>query len=204
MLRRIFTPLPTDRLGQRIVRCIAGLALFALGIRMFLASKLGVPAWDVFHQGVSRKTGIQIGIVIEISSIFVLLFWIPLRQRLGLGTLLNALEIGLVVFAIGDHMPDSNLIVWRLAYIVGAMFSIAIGSGLYIGAGLGPGPRDGLMLGLSQRGISIRLARTIIELTVLAIGLVLGGSVGIATVVFTFGIGPLVQIFLPRLRLRAQ
>ena len=178
--------------------------MFGLGISMFLAAKLGLPAWDVFHQGISRKSGIPIGLIIEISSAFVLLLWIPLRQRLGLGTLLNAVEIGLVVFLISDHLPDSDRIVWRLAYVVGAMFAVAIGSGLYIGAGLGSGPRDGLMLGLAQRGISIRVARTGVELTVLAAGLALGGSVGIATVVFTLGIGPLVQIFLPRLRMRGD
>ena len=178
--------------------------MFGLGISMFLASKLGVPAWDVFHQGISRKTGVPIGLIIEISSVFVLLLWIPLRQRPGLGTLLNAIEIGLIVFLIGDHLPESDRIIWRAAYAVGAMFVVAIGSGLYIGAGLGSGPRDGLMLGLAQRGISIRVARTGVELTVLAAGLALGGSVGIATVVFTFGIGPLVQIFLPRLRMRGD
>lgn len=202
MLQRFFIPLPADRIGQRLIRCVAGLAMFGLGISMFLASELGVPAWDVFHQGVSRRTGIPIGLIIQISSAFVLLLWIPLRQRLGLGTLMNAIEIGLVVFLIGDHLPDSDRLVWRFAYIVGAMLVVAIGSGLYIGAGLGSGPRDGLMLGLAQRGISIRVARTCVELTVLAAGLALGGSVGVATVVFTLGIGPLVQIFLPRLRLR--
>jgi len=200
----MFVPLPTDRLVQRLVRCTIGLSMFGLGISMFLASNLGVPAWDVFHQGISRKTGIPIGLIIEISSIFVLLLWIPLRQRLGLGTLLNAIEIGLVVFLINDHLPHSDRIVWRLAYVGGAMLVVAIGSGLYLGAGLGSGPRDGLMLGLAQRGISIRIARTGVELTVLAAGLALGGSVGIATVVFTFGIGPLVQIFLPRLRMRGD
>jgi len=189
---------------ERLIRCIAGLAMFGLGISMFLASELGVPAWDVFHQGISRKTGISIGLIIEISSVFVLLLWIPLRQRLGLGTLLNAIEIGLVVFLVADHLPQSDLLVWRFAYVVGAMFVVAIGSGLYIGAGLGSGPRDGLMLGLSQRGISIRVARTGVELTVLAVGLALGGSIGIATVVFTLGIGPMVQIFLPRLRMRGD
>lgn len=203
-LQRVFIPLPKDRIIQRLVRCVAGLAMFGLGISMFLASDLGVPAWDVFHQGISRKTGISIGLIIEISSAFVLLLWIPLRQRLGLGTLLNAIEIGLVVLLVADHLPQSDLLVWRFAYVVGAMFVVAIGSGLYIGAGLGSGPRDGLMLGLSQRGISIRVARTGIELTVLAVGLALGGGIGIATVVFTLGIGPLCQIFLPRLRMRGD
>ncbi len=191
-------------MAERLVRCIVGLGMFGLGISMFLAAKLGLPAWDVFHQGVSRKTGIPIGLIIEISSVFVLLLWIPLRQRLGLGTLLNAVEIGLVVFLVVDHLPHSDRIVWRLAYIAGGMLSIAIGSGLYIGAELGSGPRDGLMLGLAQRGISIRVARTGVELTVLAIGLALGGSIGVGTVVFTLGIGPLVQVFLPRLRLRGD
>lgn len=204
MLQRFFIPLPGDRIGQRLARCMAGLALFGLGISMFLIAELGVPAWDVFHQGVSRKTDIPIGLIIEISSVCVLLLWIPLRQRLGVGTLLNAIEIGLVVYLINDQLPHTDLIVWRLAYIVGAMLVVAIGSGLYIGAGIGPGPRDGLMLGLSQRGISIRVARTFIELTVLAAGLALGGGIGIGTVVFTFGIGPLVQIFIPRLRLRGD
>ena len=204
VLQRFFVPLPADRVGQRLTRCVAGLALFGLGISMFLTSELGVPAWDVFHQGVSRKTGIQIGLVIQISSAFVLLLWIPLRQRLGLGTLLNAVQIGLVVFLLNERLPHSDLIVWRLAYIAGAMFAMGIGSGFYIGAGIGSGPRDGLMLGLAQRGISIRVARTLIELTVLAAGLVLGGSIGVGTVVFTFGIGPLVQFFIPRLRLRGD
>jgi len=204
MLRRLFIPLPTDRIAERLMRCAFGLAMFGLGISMFLASELGVPAWDVFHQGISRKSGIPIGLIIEISSVFVLLLWIPLRQRLGLGTLMNAIEIGLVVFLIGDHLPSSERLVWRFAYIVGAMLVVAIGSGLYIGAGLGSGPRDGLMLGLAQRGISIRVARTGIELAVLAAGLALGGSIGIATVVFTFGIGPLCQVFLPLLRLRGD
>jgi uncharacterized membrane protein YczE len=202
--QRVFRPLPTDWLAQRVVRCIAGLAMFGLGISMFLTAELGVPAWDVFHQGVSRRTDIPVGLIIEISSVFVLLLWIPLRQRLGLGTLLNAIEIGLVVFLIDDHLPHADLIVWRLAYIVGAMLVIAVGSGLYIGAGLGSGPRDGLMLGLAQRGISLRVARTFIELTVLTAGLILGGSIGVGTVVFTLGIGPLVQICLPRLRLRGD
>ncbi len=204
MLQRLFIPLPTDRIAQRLIRCACGLAMFGLGISMFLTSELGVPAWDVFHTGVAHKSGIAIGLIIEISSVFVLLLWIPLRQRLGLGTLMNAVEIGLVVFLIGDHLPYSELLVWRFAYIAGAMLVVAIGSGLYIGAGLGSGPRDGLMLGLAQRGISIRVARTGIELSVLAVGLALGGSVGIATVVFTFGIGPLCQISLPLLRLRGD
>ena len=198
----MFLPLPADRRTQRFVRCITGLALFGLGISMFLTAHLGVAPWDVFHQGISKRTGIPVGIVIEITGVFILLLWIPLRERVGWGTVLNAIEIGLVVYLIGDHLPHTHLLVPRVAYLLGGLCAIGVGSGLYIGAGLGSGPRDGLMLGLSKRGVSLRIARTSIELTVLVVGLLLGGTVGIGTIAFTFGIGPMVQYLLPRLRLR--
>ena len=196
----MFLPLPSDRLPERVARCMAGLAMFGLGISMFITSELGVAPWDVFHQGFGRKVGISTGIVIEMTGVVILLLWIPLRERMGLGTLLNAIEIGLVVFLIDDHLPHSDLLVVRSAYLLGGLLSIALGSGLYIGAGLGSGPRDGLMLGLSKRGISVRVARTGIEVSVLIVGLLMGGTIGVGTVAFTFGIGPLVQFFLPRLR----
>jgi uncharacterized membrane protein YczE len=198
---RVFLPLPTDRVTQRIVRCIIGLALFGFGISCFLAAGLGLAPWDIFHQGLERKTGVSIGIIIEITGVFILLLWIPLRERLGLGTLLNAFEIGLVVLLLDGLLPEPEHLVWRVALMMLGLLAVGLGSGLYIGAGLGSGPRDGLMLGLSKRGISVRVARTTIELTVLALGLVLGGTVGVGTLAFTFGIGPLVQFFLPRLRL---
>lgn len=175
--------------------------LFGFGISCFLTAELGVAPWDVFHQGIEHLTSIPIGIVIEITGLLILLLWIPLHQRMGLGTLLNAIVIGLVVFLIGHHLPHADQLVLRSLYLLVGLLSIGIASGLYIGAGIGPGPRDGLMLGLSQHGISVRVARTTIELTVLVAGLALGGHVGIGTLAFTFGIGPLVQIFLPRLRL---
>jgi uncharacterized membrane protein YczE len=198
----VFLPLPADRLPARFLRCIVGLAMFGVGISMFLAADVGVAPWDVLHQGLSRKTGIPVGIVIEITGVVILLLWIPLRERMGWGTMLNAIEIGLVVFLLGDHLPRTDLLVLRVPYMLGGLLCIAIGSGLYIGAGLGSGPRDGLMLGLARRGISVRIARTSLELVVLGVGLLLGGSVGLGTVAFTLGIGPLVQVFLPRLRLR--
>ncbi len=204
MLRRLFLPLPDDRLGQRIGRCVAGLVLFGFGISCFLTAELGVAPWDVFHQGLERKTGIPIGIIIEITGVFILLLWIPLRERMGLGTLLNAILIGLVVFLIDDHLPHTDVMVLRVGYMLLGLLSIGIGSGFYIGAGLGSGPRDGLMLGLSKRGISVRFARTAIEITVLLAGIALGGTIGVGTVAFTFGIGPLVQIFLPRMRLKGD
>jgi len=171
---------------------------------MFLTADLGVAPWDVLHQGIDRHTGIPVGIVIEITGVIILLLWIPLRERMGWGTLMNAIEIGLVVFLIDDHLPHTDRLVPRLLYIAGGLLAIACGSGLYIGAGLGSGPRDGLMLGLAKRGISVRIARTAIELTVLVGGFALGGSIGLGTVAFTFGIGPLVQVLLPRLRLRGD
>ncbi|MEY4175516.1 MAG: hypothetical protein RI900_2681 [Actinomycetota bacterium] len=200
----MFLPIPSDRLPERLVRCIAGLALFGLGIAMFLASELGLAPWDVFHQGVSERTGIPVGVVIEITGVFILLLWIPLRERLGLGTVLNAIEIGLVVYLLDGVLPVTDQLVPRLLYVAGGLLAIAAGSGLYIGAGLGSGPRDGLMLGLSKRGISVRLARTGVEVAALVVGLLLGGTVGIGTLAFTFGIGPLVQVFLPRLRMRGD
>jgi len=115
----VFLPLPADRRTQRFVRCITGLALFGLGISMFLTAHLGVAPWDVFHQGISKRTGIPVGIVIEITGVFILLLWIPLRERVGWGTVLNAIEIGLVVYLIGDHLPHTHLLVPRVAYLLG-------------------------------------------------------------------------------------
>ena len=180
---------------------MTGLACFGLGISMFVTGRLGLAPWDVFHQGVSRHTGIALGWVIEITGFLLLLLWIPLRQRPGVGTILNALEIGLVVNLIGDHLPSTDRLVPRLAYVVGAVVVIALGSGLYIGAGLGTGPRDGLMVGLATRGYSVRVTRTILEAVVMATGIALGGRIGVGTLAFMFGIGPLVHVLIPRFEL---
>jgi uncharacterized membrane protein YczE len=201
VLRRLFLPLPSDRLPERFARCIGGLAMFGLGISLFIAAHLGVAPWDVFHIGLSNHTGIPTGIVIEITGVFVLLLWIPLRQRMGWGTLMNAVEIGLVVFLLEPVLPEPDQLAVRAAFMVAGLFSIGIGSAVYIGSGLGAGPRDGLMMGLAQRGISVRVARTGIEITVLVVGWSLGGDVNVGTALFTFGIGPVVHHFLPRLRM---
>lgn len=195
----MFLPYPADRRIERLIRCIGGLALFGAGINMFLASDLGLAPWDVFHQGLSKHTGIPVGFVIEIIGALIVVAWIPLKQRIGVGTILNTIEIGLVVAIIGDSLPTSDRLAIRAAYVAAGLLSIAVGSGLYIGAGLGPGPRDGVMLGMAARGISVRAARTAIEITVLTCGVLLGGRVGVGTAAFTFGIGPLVQLLLPRL-----
>ncbi len=121
----MFLPLPSDRRLQRILRCMTGLALFGLGISMFLTAELGVAPWDVLHQGISRKTGIPIGIMIEITGVCILLLWIPLKEKMGLGTLLNAIEIGLVVLLIDDHLPHTSLLVPRVAYVLGALLVLA-------------------------------------------------------------------------------
>ena len=162
-----------------------------------MRSELGVPPWDVFHQGISKHTGLGLGTVLIIVAFFVLLLWIPLRLRPGLGTLLNAIEIGLVENIAQDLIPHSDNLVIRIAYLVTGLCIIAAGSGLYIGAEFGSGPRDGLMLGLSTRfGISVRGARTFVEITVMIVGIFLGGHIGVGTFVFALGIGPLVQITL--------
>lgn len=187
----------TERFAERLLRCVAGLACFGTGIAFFVRSDLGVPPWDVFHQGISEHTGWKLGSVLIIVSFFVLILWIPFRLRPGLGTLLNAVEIGLVENIMQDAIPETNVLAVRILYLVAGLVIIAAGSGLYIGAELGSGPRDGLMLGINKRfGVSVRVARTIVEITVMVIGIFLGGSLGFGTFLFAFGIGPLVQITL--------
>ena len=193
--------MPTDRPVERIVRCVIGLAIFGVGIALILDAHLGAAPWDVFHTGVAELTGLPVGQVTIITGVVLLIFWIPLGETMGLGTILNAIEIGLVVDLVLPLLPGPDLLVARTAMMLGGVVVIAIGSGLYIGAGLGPGPRDGLMTGFAERGISIRFARTTIELTVLVIGIALGGAIGVGTAVFALGIGPLVQVFLPRLQI---
>ena len=188
-----------DRLGQRLARCTFGLALFAVGISLQMNANIGAPPWDVFHQGVSKQTEISIGKVIVMTGFILLLLWIPLKQKPGLGTILNALEIGLVADLALAVIPEPNNIFIRVVMAALGIVIVAVGTGFYIGSALGPGPRDGLMTGLAKRGIPIRIGRTAIEVTVLIVGLVLGGQVGVATFAFALGVGPLVHFFLPRL-----
>jgi uncharacterized membrane protein YczE len=188
--------IPIDRPVERIARCIAGLALFGVGISLLIDANLGAAPWDVFHTGVSELTGWPVGTIIIVTGIVILALWIPLKESPGLGTVLNAFEIGLVVGVALPIIPEPEALIPRIAMMLGGVVIIAIGSGLYIGAGLGPGPRDGLMTGLVVRtGLSVRLVRTSIEATVLTVGWLLGGTVGVGTVLYAFGIGPLVQLF---------
>jgi uncharacterized membrane protein YczE len=190
---------PTDRPVERIGRCGVGLALFGVGIALIIDADLGAAPWDVFHTGVSDLTGIAVGTVIILTGASLLVLWVPLREQPGLGTVLNAVEIGLVVDLVLPLVPQPDHLAARLLMMFGGVVVIGVGSALYIGAGLGPGPRDGLMTGISRRGISVRAARTGIEVFVLAVGVALGGAIGLGTAVFALGIGPLVQLFLPHL-----
>jgi len=177
-----------------------GLTLFGVGLSFMVIADLGLSPWDVFHQGVSNHTGIPIGTVVIITGFSVLLLWIPLKERIGIGTIANAVVIGLVLDGMLLVLPgylEGLLLRW--VAMLGGVLLVAIGSGFYIGAGLGPGPRDGLMTGLGKRGISIAWARAGIEVTALIAGWLLGGTVGPGTIVFAFGMGPLVQFSLRKL-----
>lgn len=200
---------PRDRAIERLVRCVFGLVLFGVGITLLIQAELGAAPWDVFHTGLSELTGISTGWIIVIVGVLLLLLWIPLRERPGLGTVLNATLIGIVVDITLPIIGESDQLVVRILMMLGGIVTIGIGSGFYIGAGLGPGPRDGLMTGLAKRSvagrsISIRAGRTFVEVVVMIIGAALGGSIGIGTIAFMLGIGPLVQIFLPPLTMSAS
>jgi uncharacterized membrane protein YczE len=181
---------------------LVGLTLFGLGIAMMVTANLGLSPWEIFHQGISRRTGVPLGTVGIITGVIVLLLWIPLRERPGIGTVANVFLIGIVIDLTLLVFPDGVETMWlRWVLMIAGTVVIAIGSGLYIGVGLGPGPRDGLMTGIARRNIPIGLARGGIEITVLVAGWMLGGTVGVGTVVFAFGIGPMVGVFLPRMSL---
>jgi uncharacterized membrane protein YczE len=193
---------PRRELARRLPRCIGGLACFGFGISCIVRARLGLAPWDVFHQGLSDLTGLSLGLMIEGMGLLILLLWIPLRQRPGLGTVLNAIEIGLVADLGTALLPETTSIFARWTYLAAGLLVIGIGSGFYIGAGLGTGPRDGLMVGLNRRfGWSIRRSRTVVELLALGAGIALGGPIGIGTLVLAFGIGPIAHFTIPRLSL---
>lgn len=185
------------RLASRVAQLWLGLGLFGASLALMVDARLGLGPWDVLHQGLARLLGVRIGWVVVAVSLVVLLAWIPLRQRPGFGTLSNALLVGLAVDVTLATLPVPDLLAVRVGYLAAGVILNAVATGLYIGARLGPGPRDGLMTGLARRGHSIRLVRTSIEGIVGLVGLALGGSVGVGTVVYAVAIGPLVQLFLP-------
>ncbi|WP_433307430.1 YczE/YyaS/YitT family protein [Actinoplanes sp. CA-030573] len=187
------------RLTRRLVQLFTGLVLYGVSMAFMVESDLGLNPWDVFHQGLSKATGISFGWVVILLGIPILLLWIPLRQKPGFGTIANLVVIGFVVDIALPVLPAGGSIPGRVGYLVAGILVNGLATGLYIGARMGPGPRDGLMTGIVRRfpRLSIRLVRTTIELFVLGVGFLLGGTVGIGTVAYALCIGPLVHVFLP-------
>lgn len=183
---------------RRFIQLQLGLCLYGVAAAAMVRSNLGLDPWNVFHQGLSLKTGMSLGTASILMGVLVMLTWIPLRQKPGLGTLCNIFVIGLSMDAALAVMPEITGLPLRLAFMALGVLLTGMGGAAYIGAGMGTGPRDGLMIGLNQRfGWSIRVSRMLIEISVLAGGWLLGGSVGLGTVAFAVAIGPLVQFFLP-------
>jgi uncharacterized membrane protein YczE len=183
----------------RVLRLLLGLVLFGVSIALMVRADLGLPSWDVLHQGLSQRLGLPFGWVVNAVALAVLLLWIPLRQRPGVGTIANVVLVGFSADAALAVLPVVDNLAARAALLLTGVLLNGMATGLYIGAGLGPGPRDGLMTGLAERGHSIRAARTAIELTVLAVGWLLGGTVGVGTLLYAVAIGPVAQFFIPRL-----
>ena len=194
---------PRADLRHRLIRLFIGLVVMGVGIACMVRSELGLAPWDVLHQGLSERTGVPLGTVTILVGVAVLALWVPLRQWPGVGTVANAVVIGAVIDLTLAIIPEVGWTAVRWALMPAGVVALSLGSGLYIGAGLGPGPRDGLMTGLAARGPSVRLVRTGIEAGALAAGWLLGGSVGLGTLAIAVSIGPLVQFFLERLRLPA-
>lgn len=190
---------------RRLAQLYIGLVIYGLSMAFMYEAGLGLDSWDVFHQGLAERTGISFGQITMIVGAAVLLAWVPLRQWPGMGTVSNVIVIGLAVDAGIAALPTPGHLAVRVAFLVGGIVLCGFATGCYIGADFGPGPRDGLMTGFVRRtGRSVRLVRTTIELTVLALGWLLGGTVGVGTVLYALAIGPLVQIFLPMLTVRTM
>jgi uncharacterized membrane protein YczE len=193
-----------DNLLRRVPQLFVGLILYGVSMALMVQSSLGLTSWDVFHQGVSKVTGISLGWVVILTGIPILLLWIPLRQRPGFGTLANLVVIGFAVDGALAVLPPGEALPLRITYLVAGIALNGVATGLYIGSNFGPGPRDGLMTGIVRRfpRLSLRLVRTAIELTVLGIGFLMGGTLGLGTVAYALAIGPLAQIFIPMFTVR--
>jgi uncharacterized membrane protein YczE len=196
---RFLSAVPADRRARRFAQLGAGLIVYGLTASMLVLARLGLDPWDVLHQGLARTLGGEIGTWTVIVSVLVLLAWIPLRQRPGVGTICNAVLVGVVMDVVlgAVHPPHALGIRWAL--LVGGVIGNGLATGLYIGAGLGPGPRDGLSVGIAGRGHSMRVVRTTIEGTVLVTGFLLGGTVGVGTVMYALCIGPITHKTIPAL-----
>jgi len=188
---------------RRLIQLFIGLVLYGASMALMLRAALGLDPWDVFHQGLAGEVGLSIGKVVNLVGLAVLLLWIPLKQRPGIGTVANVILIGTAMDMTLSVLPPIEGLALQVAALVVSIVANGMAGALYIGAGLGPGPRDGLMTGLARRtGWSLRIVRTAIELTVLGLGWLLGGTVGVGTLLYAFTIGPLVQVFLPMVTIR--
>ncbi|OXM74188.1 hypothetical protein CF166_06015 [Amycolatopsis sp. KNN50.9b] len=183
--------------ARRLTQLMAGLALYGTSMAMMTRAGLGLSPWDVLHEGLAQRTGLTFGTVVALTSVGVLALWIPLRQRPGLGTVANVLVVAVAVDLVRAVLPDQHALGWRIALLVSGVVLNAVATAVYVGARLGPGPRDGLMTGVAARNLwSVRAVRTCIELTVLAAGWFFGGTVGAGTVLYALAIGPLTQALL--------
>ena len=185
---------------RRLAQLYVGLVLYGISLALMVRAQLGLDPWDVLHEGLANRLPLTFGQVVIVVGALVLLAWIPLRQRPGLGTISNVFVIGLAVDAALAVLPAPEPMAWRIVFLVSGVVLNSVATAAYIGARLGPGPRDGLMTGLVARtGRSVRIVRTSIELSVLAGGWLLGGTVGLGTVLYAISIGPLVHFLLPLL-----
>jgi uncharacterized membrane protein YczE len=196
---------PTGReLRRRLPRLLVGIPVLGFGIALTLLARLGVSPYDVLHQGIAEKTGLSVGTVVIVVGLVILVLWIPLRQRPGIGTVVNTLTVGLVIDLVLLLLPEPELLAVRIPLLLAGIVITGLGMGLYIGAGLGPGPRDGLMTGIAAKGFPVWAVRTVLEVAALVAGWILGGNVGVGTVAFAFSIGPLGHYFLARLHLEVR
>ncbi|MDA3010631.1 MAG: hypothetical protein O2886_07950, partial [Actinomycetota bacterium] len=185
-------------LFRRSVMLLVGLSLFGISLGLVVRAGLGLAPWDVFHEGVSERLDLSLGTVIVATSFVVLLLWIPLRERPGVGTIGNAILVGVWVDITMAVIPEiDGALIGRVALLLLGVSINGLATGLYIGAGMGSGPRDGLMTGIASRGHSIRAVRTSIEAIVLVTGFALGGTIGVGTLLYAFAIGPIAHKTIP-------
>ena len=193
---------PSGReLVRRLPPLVLGLVVLGMSIAVSVRAALGLAPWDVFHQGVAKVVHLSLGTVIVLVGLVVLVAWIPLRQRLGIGTVLNTIFVGVIANVGLDLVPVQHRMAVRVPLLALAIVGMSVGGGLYIGAGLGPGPRDGLMTAISARGYRLWRVRTVLECSVMVVGFLLGGQVGIGTVVIALSLGPLTHAALARFHL---
>jgi len=190
---------------RRFIQLQLGLLLYGASIALMLRADLGMNPWGVFHEGLSGLTGISVGMIVNIVGAVVLLIWIPLRQKPGIGTVCNVLVLGTAADLFLMVLPPVTGLPLQIGLLILAIVLNAVATGAYIGAGLGPGPRDGLTTGgVRVTGWDVRRVRTVIEVTVLALGWILGGTVGVGTVLYALSTGPLLQVFMPMFEIRAR